>query len=217
MRILVLAAHPDDEVLGVGATIARHVRAGDDVTIVVAADCVSARGDVFDGALPVPLARAAVALGVEDVRFLGLRGMTLDGGPEIEVNRLVEAVVRDVRPDAVYTHHWADLNSDHRAVSRAAAVACRPHSGYTPARLLCFETPSSTEATPWTDFRPNAFSTLTEEDVERKMEAMCCYDREMRRAPHPRSVEALRVRAAFWGQAAGCSLAEAFVVAREVF
>jgi LmbE family N-acetylglucosaminyl deacetylase len=219
MNVLVLAAHPDDELLGVGATVARHAAAGDSVTAVIVSEGASARyAEGADRTLREHGQAAAKLLGVKDVRFLGLRDQHLDAGPVIDVIQPIERVMDEVRPEVVYTHHWGDLNRDHRVVSEAAMVACRPVGDHYPRKVLMFETPSATEWSwpePSLQFVPTLFVDVTA-TLETKLRAMACYQTEVRPAPHPRSLEALRARAQYWGQIVHVSYAEAFVVAREV-
>lgn len=213
MKVLVCAAHPDDEVLGAGGTIARHVAAGDEVVVVIAADCASARGG-REVCLPEAAREAATVLGTS-VRFCGLPGMTLARIPEVELNRHFEDAVRTLRPDVVYTHHVDDPNSDHRAVAAATLIAVRPVGPWSPARVLSFETPSSTEWGWGVPFRPTVFVDVTD-TLDRKLAAMTCYAEELRPAPHPRNLDSLTARASYWGQIAGVRYAEAFALVREI-
>lgn len=219
MRVLIFAAHPDDELLGLGGTVAKHVDAGDDVVAVIASEGASARyADGAAGVLEQHCRAAAKILGIRDLHFLGLGDQRLDTKPMIEVTQALESVMRTVRPDAVYLHHWGDLNRDHRVVAEAALVACRPVGPDYPSRLYCFETPSSSEWSapdPACHFVPTRFVDVTA-TIERKLAAMACYTTELRPAPHPRSLEALRARAATWGHTVGRPYAEAFVVVREL-
>ncbi len=217
-RVLVCAAHPDDELLGLGGTLARHAAAGDEVTCVVVSEGASSRyPSGADEELRAAGRNAAAILGVAELRFLGLRDQHLDELPVIDVARPLEKIVSELRPQVVYTHHWGDLNRDHRVVCEATLVACRP-VGAAPRRLLCFETPSSSE---WSapdlamTFVPNVFHDIGA-TLEKKLAAMACYTTEVRPAPHPRSLEALRARAAYWGQHAGLAHAEPFVLVREI-
>jgi LmbE family N-acetylglucosaminyl deacetylase len=217
--VLVIAAHPDDEVLGVGGTVARHAAAGDEVHSVVVSEGASSRyPSGADEELREAGLAAAKILGAQAPRFLGLRDQQLDAIPLLEVIRPVEAVVRDLSPEIVYTHHWGDLNRDHRVVSEAVMVACRPAGGGPPRRVLCFETPSSSEWSPPDPalrFTPTVFVDIAA-TLEKKLTAMACYATEVRPHPHPRALESLRARAAVWGQHAGLAYAEPFVLCREV-
>ena len=219
MNVLVLAAHPDDELLGLGGTVARHVDAGDQVTAVIASEGATSRYASETAAVLAASCRAAAEiLGIHEVRFLGFPDQRMDTIPLIEVTQKIEAIVRELRPETVYTHHWGDLNRDHRVVSEAAQVACRPVGTDYPRRVYCFETPSSSEWSapdPASQFAPTRFVDVTA-TIERKLRAMACYTTEVRPAPHPRSLEALRARAALWGHTVGVGYAEAFVVLRQV-
>jgi LmbE family N-acetylglucosaminyl deacetylase len=219
MRVLVIAAHPDDELLGLGATVARHADAGDEVTSLVVSDGATSRYEEgADRTLQEAGRAAARILGVRELRFLGLPDQRLDTLPILEVIQRVERVVDEITPHVVYTHHWGDVNRDHRVVSEAVMVACRPIGPEHPKRLLCFETPSSSEwssTDPSLTFIPNYFVDVTA-TIDRKLEAMACYATEVRPAPHPRSLEALRSRAQYWGQIVTRPFAEAFVLVREV-
>ena len=218
-RVLVIAAHPDDELLGLGGTVARHVREGDEVTAVVVSEGATSRYQSgAEDDLRASGRAAAAILGTRELRFLGLRDQRLDAEPILDVIRPIEAIVRELRPEVVYTHHWGDLNRDHRVVSEAAMVACRPVGDGYPRRLYCFETPSSSE---WSStdlslqFVPNHFVDVTA-TIEDKLRAMACYATEVRPAPHPRALESLRARAAYWGQIVGRAYAEPFVLVREL-
>lgn len=219
MNVLVIAAHPDDELLGLGGTVARHASDGDVVVAAVVSDGATSRYEGgADAALEDAGRRAADVLGLREIRFLGLPDQRLDARPVLEVIKAVEAVVDEVRPEVVYTHHWGDVNRDHRVVAEAVSVACRPVGLHFPHRVLCFETPSSTEWSPpdpSAQFVPNHFVDITA-TLDRKLDAMRCYSTELRPPPHPRSLEALRARAAYWGQIVSCDYAEPFVLLREV-
>lgn len=214
-RVLVVSAHADDEVLGAGGAIARHVAAGDSVRVLILADCRSARDAYHEPAL-LPAAKEAAAILGTELRFGGYPGMSLDAGPELRLVQFIEAQLAEYEPDAVYTHHAHDLNSDHRATSRAVMVATRPFGAWTPARVLHFEVPSSTGFETPSTFAPNVFVAIDKAALEKKLAAMACYSSEMRPAPHPRSLEALRSRAEYWGQQCGVRYAEPFMLMREV-
>ena len=214
-RILLVCAHADDEVLGAGGTLARHDMMGDAVRMLIVADCRTARDPEAEPALAPAALQAAQVLGAE-VRFLGWHGMRLDAGHLLPLIQGIEAELAAFRPSVVYTHHAHDLNSDHQAVSRAVMVATRPFLVCRPTRVLHFEVPSSTGWETPPTFAPNAFVELSKSMLAKKLEAMACYAQELRPAPHPRSFEALRARASYWGQQCGCRYAEPFMLMREV-
>jgi LmbE family N-acetylglucosaminyl deacetylase len=217
-RVLVVAAHPDDEVLGMGGTIAVHAAIrGDLVRIVCVTDGSSTQypGDTKRLAQKQEEARrAARELGVDDYVDHDLPDMRLDTIAHVEVNRIVEDHVRDLRPDVVYTTH-PDVNLDHRALFDSVAVATRPMPGQSVRRVLTYAPTSSTEWTPaarnW--FVPNWFIDITS-TIDRKLAAFACFDTERREYPHPRSERALRAHAQFFGSSVSCEYAEPFVLIR---
>lgn len=219
MNVSIIAAHPDDELLGLGGTVARHVTAGDEVTVLIVADGAMSRYEPEAVAsLQSQCLAAADVLGISKVDFLGLPDQRLDTVPKLEIVQAIESHLDVMRPDVVYAHHWGDVNADHQAVSDAVLTACRPVGEWFPSKLHFFETPSASEwgrPDPASKFAPTRFVDIGA-TIDRKLEAMACYTSEVRPHPHPRSLESLRARAAYWGQFAGCSYAEPFVVVREV-
>lgn len=218
-RVLVVAAHPDDEMLGPGGTLARHVQDGDEVQAVVLADGATSRYPTdMVPVLADCAARAAKVLGLTAIHLAQLPDQQLDTLPLLEVTRAVEAMVDQVRPDVVYTHFPGDVNNDHAVVARAAWTACRPYVVPRLRRFAVYETPSSTEwAWPLAGgiFTPELFVDVSE-TIEVKLAALQCYEGELRPYPHPRSSRAIRERAAYWGSKVGRPAAEAFQVLREV-
>ncbi|MHA1598165.1 MAG: PIG-L deacetylase family protein [Alphaproteobacteria bacterium] len=219
--ILIVAAHPDDEVLGCGATAARHVADGDTVHVLIMAEGATSRDAAdTDGvtALRQSAAAAAAALGTAAPRFAGLPDNRMDGLDLLDIVKAVEAVVGEVAPDIVYTHHGGDLNVDHRLTHQAVLTACRPQPGETVRAIYTFETPSSTE---WsaTDME-DAFTAQRYVDVgaqmAAKLAALECYESEMRDFPHARSIKAVEALATLRGSQSGLGAAEAFRVIREI-
>jgi N-acetylglucosamine malate deacetylase 1 len=217
-RVLVFAAHPDDEVLGMGGTIAVHATLrGDTVKIVCVTDGSSTQypGDTARRAQKEEEARRAAAeLGVDDYVHLDLPDMRLDTLAHVEVNRVVEAHVREFEPRIVYTPH-PDANYDHRVLFDSVVVGTRPVPGQPVRRLLTYAPTSSTEWTPaavnW--FVPNWFADVTQ-TFERKLAAFRHYETEQRPYPHPRSERAIRAAAELHGATCGCEYAEPFVLVR---
>jgi LmbE family N-acetylglucosaminyl deacetylase len=226
MTVLVIAAHPDDEVLGCGGTVARFAADGCDVHIAILGEGISARHGRRDDAASVDLQKlkadaqaAAAALGARSVSFGGLPDNRFDEVALLDVVKQVEAWVGAFRPDAIYTHHPGDLNIDHGVAFRAVLTATRPGaSAVDVPDVYAFEVPSSTE---WAfqriepAFRPNVFVEIGA-GLETKIAAMQCYQSERREAPHPRSPEMLRAVAARWGAVAGMAAAEAFELIRSL-
>ena len=224
-RILVIAAHPDDEVLGCGATIARLAGEGHALHIAIMGEGITSRHAKRQDADVKQLSRlhqqasaAARKLGAKDVVLFKLPDNRLDTVPLLEVVKLVESLVAKLRPQVVYTHHPGDLNIDHGIVHRAVLTATRPAPGQPVREIYTFEVPSSTE---WAfqrleqPFRPNVFVDVAA-TLETKIAALRCYKTETCKFPHPRSPEALRAIAARWGSVVGCEAAEAFELIRSV-
>ncbi len=219
MRILVLAAHPDDDVLGMGGTIALHALRGDEVRIVCVTDGSSTQYPDDAGIRERKNAEAVAAaktLGVDDYVHLDLPDMRLDTLAHVEVNGVVEGHVQDFRPEVVYTVQ-PDVNRDHRTLFDSVAVATRPVPDQPVRRLLTYAPTSSTEWTPaptnW--FVPNWFVDVTE-TMQRKLDAFACFETESRPYPHPRNAQGLEAHARFFGATIGCEYAEPFVLVRSV-
>ena len=219
MNVLVVGAHPDDEILGLGSTIARHSSSGDHVTIALIADNGEARyEDETIQAVQRSAIQAASLLGVSDVRFAGLADQKLDTLPILEITQWIEAIMRDTQPWTIYTHHRGDINRDHQIVHEATLTAARPYSAAYVKRILCYETPSATEwSGPYVDhcFVPNVYVDITDY-LDAKLNALATYITELRSFPHPRSLEALRARATYWGSVIGVTAAEPFMLVREI-
>lgn len=225
-RILIVAAHPDDEVLGCGGVAARHAKRGDTVDVLIVAEGATARGSQRDtsahadelAALKEAARGAAKILGTRPPRFGGLPDNRLDEVPLLDVVKLIESAGAEVRPETVYTHHAGDLNVDHQVIARAVVTAFRPLPGASVRSVYAFETVSSTE---WAfqavepAFCPSRFEDISDV-MGLKRAALECYAREMRPFPHPRSIEAIEALARFRGASVGVAAAEAFCVIREV-
>ena len=224
-RVLVVAAHPDDEILGCAGTIARHVDLGDTVDVLIVAEGATSRGAARDASadadalaeLRAAAAAAAEVLGTNTPVFGGFPDNRLDTVPLLDVVKLVEAQCQAVSPEIVYTHHSGDLNIDHQVVARAVATAFRPLPGSGVHAIYAFETVSSTEWGLHTDAGspPVRFVDIVAQ-LDRKRAALDCYDIEMRDFPHARSNEAVDALARVRGASAGLAAAEAFWVVREI-
>lgn len=223
--VLVVAAHPDDEILGCGATAARLVQEGCEVYFAILGEGITSRHPARDKADAGQMTRlhehaqaAARKIGVKEVSLHKLPDNRLDTIPLLDVIKIVEDLVENLKPEIVYTHHGGDLNIDHGVIHRAVLTATRPVAGQPVREVYAFEVPSSTE---WAfqrleaAFRPNVFVDVAQ-TLETKIAAMACYQTEGRPFPHPRSPEALRAIATRWGSVAGCGAAEAFELVRSV-
>lgn len=219
MNVLVVAAHPDDELLGCGGTAARLAKEGNSVYMAILGEGITSRRAQRDDANTEKLnslrecsQRVADLLGVKELSMHGLPDNRFDSLHLLDVIKLVEGLIERWRPAAVYTHHGGDLNVDHQVVNRAVLTAVRPMEGRPVRELYLFEIPSSTE---WAFqhlapvFKPNVFVNI-EGTLPLKLQAMRQYESEVREFPHPRSPEALTAIAQRWGSVAGYKAAEAF-------
>jgi LmbE family N-acetylglucosaminyl deacetylase len=233
-QVLVCAAHPDDEVLGCGGTIARHVADGDRVSVLWMTDGVGSRfygadrlshGDDWDKACVArnnAALRATEILGVQDCGRLwdrssglayALEDQRLDISGVAACAKAIEDA--DVKPQIIYTHHLGDLNADHRITAQAVLTAFRPVPGSSVEAIYAFEVPSSTE---WglSPFVPDTFIDVTGMYFGKKVQALGAYETEMREWPHPRSFRAIEALAQWRGASAGIQYAESFQTLRRV-
>lgn len=221
MSVLVIAAHPDDETIGMGGTIAKHVQEGDDVYVCILSEGVTSRHKEIERQKECALAATRI-LGVKETIFLDFPDQRLDGVPLLSIIQPLEACIERVRPHIVYTLHRGDANQDHQVAYRATLVATRPVGNSSIKKVLCYEAPSSTEwGSPFGEsaFIPNVFVDI-ESTIETKIGAMKEYSKtfvsEIRDFPHPRSIEGIVVLAKLRGSQVGLRYAEAFVLIREI-
>ena len=210
--VLVIAVHPDDEILGCGGTVALHTERGDRVTAVIACEGESLRYGPEGVGQPQHMIRAAEELGVEDIRPLGFADQRLDTLPLTDIITPLERVVAEVRPRIVYCQWGGDVNRDHELLFKAALVATRP-TVPSIAAVFAFDTASSTEWAYPRSFVPDTWVEISA-TLDRKIAAMRCYESEVREYPHPRSLEALRTRAIAWGNQHCLPAAEVFMTIR---
>lgn len=223
MTVLVVAAHPDDEVLGCGGTIARLTREGHDVYVAILGEGITSRYDEHDQAdreliseLHDRSQQVSKIIGVKELFLFDLPDNRFDTVPLLDIIKIIESLIERLQPQIVYTHHGGDLNIDHAITHRAVMTATRPVESCPVKELYTFEVPSSTE---WAfgqfqpAFQPNVFVDISV-TLGTKIQAMQIYESESRPFPHPRSPEALQTLANRWGSAVGVATAEAFELVR---
>lgn len=222
-RILVVAAHADDEVLGCGGAVARMAREGNDVFTVIMGEGVTSRDIVRDrekraaeiARLKSEIQAANAIIGVKEIFAFDLPDNRFDSIPLLDVVKLVEKVKLQVKPNVIFTHFAGDLNIDHQVVNRAVLTAARPLAGEEVREIYAFEVLSSTEWNFPLTFSPDCFFDISD-TIEIKVEAMAKYTSELRDYPHPRSLEGIRRNAEQWGIKVGLPFVEAFKTLRRV-
>lgn len=221
-KILVLAAHPDDELLGLGGTIHQCISENNSqVRVIILSNGVGSRKiEINEKEIEKKLDnihKASKILGVNKVKLHDLPDNRFDSVDLLDVIKIVESEIDDFDPDIVLTHHEMDLNIDHRIVFQAVITATRPMQESKSILIMSFETPSSTE---WqaqdnhTAFHPNFYQMISKENVVAKQQALKAYTTEYRSYPHPRSTKALEIIARRWGTVIGVEFAEAFKIIR---
>ncbi|MEM7287723.1 MAG: PIG-L deacetylase family protein [Actinomycetota bacterium] len=213
-RVLVVAAHPDDEILGCGGTVALHTIAGDRVWSLIACEGESMRYGDEPTHQDQHTERARDVLGVERVIALGLPDQRLDTLSLVEIITPLEEAIDELRPHVVYCHHGGDINRDHQLLFEALLVATRPNRDHIET-VLAFDTASSTEWGYPRTFVPDTWVDIAS-TLETKLDAMAQYERELRDFPHPRSLRGLRSKAEAWGTQACMEAAEVFMTVRRV-
>jgi LmbE family N-acetylglucosaminyl deacetylase len=227
-RILLVVAHPDDEVLGPGGTMHRLIKENAvTVHVVILGEGITSRSDVRDTQQwsaeldihrkNIHAARAAV--GYQSVSLYDFPDNRFDSIPLLDIIKVVEKEKAAFQPDVIVTHHGGDVNIDHQKTFEAVITACRPIAHETVKTILTFETMSGTEWRASNDprhFIPNMFFRISDTDLQAKINAMESYEYEKRPFPHPRSPKALRIRAMMWGVTVGVEFAEAFCLVRNI-
>lgn len=227
-RILVIVAHPDDELLGIGGTIHRLVQEqGVQARAVILGEGITSRADERNrdqwqrelNTHRQNIYTAQEKIGYESVGIYDFPDNRFDSVALLDLVKVVEKEKEDFQPEIIFTHHGGDTNIDHQRTFQAVITATRPMQGEVVKTIITFETPSSTEWQAFNQepkFLPNLFFSLREEDVKAKIAGMEAYEFEKRPFPHPRSPEALRNLAQRWGVVTGNNFAEAFMLIRSI-
>lgn len=219
-KVLVIAAHPDDEVLGAGGTILKHIKGGDWVSVLILGEGETSRrggaGNIRKRANQAK--RAAQNLGVKKIILETLPDNKFDSVPLLDIVEKVEKVIYNLKPHVVYTHFGEDLNIDHRLTFQAVLTACRPQPNFFVKKIMSFEVLSSTE---WqikkkqSLFCPTYYNDISD-FIEKKIKAMEAYRPELKSYPHPRSREGIKILAQYRGMEVGYKYAEAFQIIRNL-
>lgn len=227
-RIMVVASHPDDELLGLGATMHKLIKEqGVQTRVIILGEGITSRSDARDTELwkdalekhhrNVETARQLI--GYQGVQAYDFSDNRFDSHSLLDIVKVVEHEKEQFRPDYIFTHHGGDLNIDHQMTFQAVMTATRPMEGELVKAVFTFETPSASEWQATCDprhFMPNLYMEISEEDLQVKCDAMAAYEFESRTFPHPRSSEALKSLAKFRGYTVGKQLAEAFQMVRMI-
>jgi LmbE family N-acetylglucosaminyl deacetylase len=216
VNVLVVGAHPDDEILGLGGTLCKHVQKNDNVIVVIFADGESARNNSKKKILirKNQAKKAAAIIGIQKIIFLDFPDQRLDSQSSLILAKKLEKIISDYSPEIIYTHFWGDVNQDHKKIFEITLIATRPTPNSKIKKIICFETPSSTE---WGNqiFNPNLFVEITPY-LDKKIKSLNLYEHEMQEFPHPRSEKAIIARSHYWGSTIGVLNAEAFLVFRDI-
>lgn len=225
---MVVVAHPDDELLGLGASMHKLIKEGNVRTqVVILGEGITARSDKRDPSLWTNelqrhrqnIEKARQAIGYQKVSIYDFPDNRFDTIALLDIVKTIEKEKLVFDPDIIFTHHGGDVNIDHRRTFEAVITACRPMAHENVKTIFTFETPSGTEWRPSTDphhFIPNFFVKINEEDINAKIMGIEAYEYEKRPFPHPRSPEALKIQAQRWGISIGTSYAEAFCLVRNI-
>ena len=223
-----MVAHPDDELLGLGATMHHLIQTHQVKTrVVILGEGITSRSDVrsvdkWKSELAIHrknIKMAQKAIGYHSISVHGFPDNRFDTVALLDIIKIVDKEKAAFVPDVIFTHHGGDVNVDHQRTFEAVITACRPTAFETTKAIITFETPSGTEWRSPTDprhFLPNLFFSLTEKNIRAKIKGMECYAFEKRDYPHPRSPEALTIQAKRWGVSIGRSYAEAFCMVRNI-
>jgi len=227
-RILIVVAHPDDEILGLGATMFRLINEyGVRTRVIILGEGITSRSDKRDlkqweNELAIHrnnIYEAQKAIGYHSVGIYDFADNRFDSIPLLDIIKVIEKEKADFVPDVIFTHHGGDVNVDHQKTFEAVITCCRPLNTEHVKTIMTFETMSGTEWRASTDpkhFIPNVFVSVSEDGLKAKIRAMESYEFEKRAYPHPRSPEALKIVAQRWGIATGVDHAEAFCLVRNI-
>jgi len=221
-NILVVASHPDDEVLGCGGTLYNLKKKGAKISVLFLSDGESSRKHPKIKQLILDRKKQALKagkiLGIKNITFGDFPDNSMDTIPMLKVIQFIEKKIKEIKPDVIFTHFESDLNIDHQITSKAVITACRPIKNQTVKSVIFFEVLSSSE---WNisiknkSFKPNYFVDISK-SLKFKLKALKLYKREMRKWPHPRSIQGVKLLSKTRGSSVGLSNAEAFILGRHI-
>jgi len=221
-NILVVASHPDDEVLGCGGTLYNLKKKGAKISVLFLSDGESSRKHPKLKQLILDRKKQAFKagkiLGIKNITFGDFPDNSMDTIPMLKVIQFIEKKIKEIKPDVIFTHFESDLNIDHQITSKAVITACRPIKNQTVKSVIFFEVLSSSE---WNisiknkSFKPNYFVDISK-SLKFKLKALKLYKREMRKWPHPRSIQGVKLLSKTRGSSVGLSNAEAFIIGRHI-
>jgi LmbE family N-acetylglucosaminyl deacetylase len=222
-KVLSIVAHPDDEVLGCGGTIARLSKKGNEIYVLILGEGITSRDDIRDKqkrkseilALRRQAEEANKLLGIKKIFFYDFPDNRFDTVPFLDIVKVIEKIKNQIKPEIIFTHYEKDLNIDHQITYKAVITAARPLEEETVKEIYSFEIPSSTEWTYPLSFSPNMFYDISE-TIDVKIKALKEYKSELKKYPYPRSLEGVELTAKNWGMKVGLNYAEAFKIVRIV-
>jgi len=215
---LIIAAHPDDEVLGCGGLIKKLSKSEDFYVVILSAGADFRYDKSMEAVLKSNAISANKILGTKEVFFENLPNQKMDNVPILDVIQLIEKYILLLKPDRIFTQHIGDLNKDHQIIAEATFTATRPIVGQVVKEVYSYNVPSSTE---WNliegnnIFAPNVFIDIKDE-IDFKLEAMKCYESECREYPHPRNPKSLKAHSNYWGLISGFEYVEPFKLIRKL-
>lgn len=227
-KIMLVVAHPDDELLGLGATMHKLIHEEQcQIHVVILGEGITSRAESRDTKLWAKelathrknIKNAQGAIGYQSVSIYDFPDNRFDTVALLDIIKVIEKEKSDFKPEVIFTHHGGDVNVDHQRTFEAVITACRPMVQEQVKTIITFETPSGTEWRASTDprhFVPNLFFSVSRANVEAKIKGMESYEFEKRPYPHPRSPQALIIQAQRWGVAVACEYAEAFCLVRSI-
>jgi len=216
-KILIIAPHPDDEVLGCGGTIAKYRKKGDEVYLCIVTKAYTPDwSEEFLKNRPKEIEESSRILGIKKTFFLDFPTVKLDTVPQKELNESILKVIKQINPQILYLPHIGDIHKDHRLVFEASLSMVRPSNNTSVKKIISYETLSETDQSKGLkEFTPNIYEDITNE-FKTKIKAMKAYKSELKKYPHPRSLEMIEVLAKKRGSEAGIKFAEAFMLIREI-